>query len=215
MQIKTDIHSTHLNDRTICPSFVLIRSVAHCSHIIIIALVEVERWKTVDCVCISEACNLEVKILQGFLCREPGPSFPEFFIFILSESQVSLRSSVEPKKAYVRICYVQVCMHTYRISVQCLNSACACYLLVVIKLIKEGNTFHILWSEMDVEVKNQAICNWRQTWNDLACMCLCLISVQYSSNTVFWCLHISVDTMFKIFHYCIYTFILISIWWYQ
>lgn len=163
MQIRTDIHSTHLNDRTICPSFVLIRSVAHCSHIIIITLVEVERWKTMDCVWISKACHLDVKILQGFLYREPGHAFPEFFIFILSESQVSLRSSVEPKKAYGIICYVQVCMCTYRITVQCLNSVCASYLLVVIKLIKEGNTFHILWSEMDVEVKNQAICNLKQT----------------------------------------------------
>lgn len=123
MQIKTDIHSTHLNYRTICSLFVLTRSVAHCSHTIILTLVEVEWWKTMDCICISKASNLEVKILQGFLYREIGTAFPEILMFILSESHLSLRSSEDPKKVYARICPVQVCMCIYKSSLQCLNFA--------------------------------------------------------------------------------------------
>lgn len=102
LQIKSDIHSSHLNCRTSCPSFVLIRSVPQCSHL------ATAHWKKMDCICINKVCHLEVKILQGFLYRPPGPAFPESPI--LSESQVNVRSSVEPKEAYVRIYYVQVCM---------------------------------------------------------------------------------------------------------
>lgn len=108
MQIKTDIHSTHLNNRSICPLFVLTRSVAYCSNIIIMTLVELECWKTMDCICISGASNLEVKILQSFLYREIGTAFP--VILTLSESHLSPRSSEDPKKVYARICYVQVCV---------------------------------------------------------------------------------------------------------
>ncbi|XP_044059583.1 uncharacterized protein LOC122879491 [Siniperca chuatsi] len=111
IEIKTDNHSTHLNYRSICPSSVLLRSVAHCPHII--TLVLVDHWKTMECVCICKECNLEVKVLQGFLYRERGPAFPEFFISILSESQVSPMSSEESQKAYVRICYVKMPPNLY------------------------------------------------------------------------------------------------------
>ncbi len=120
MQIKTDNHSTHLNYISICSSSALLRCVAHCSDIITPILVD--NWKKMDCICIHKACSLEVKVLQGFLYRELGDALPESLVFILSESKMIPMSS-EESQAYVRICYVQVCKHTYSISAQSLNSA--------------------------------------------------------------------------------------------
>lgn len=122
IQMQTDNHSTYLNYQSICPSSVL-RFVVYCSHVI--SLVRVDYWKTLDCICKCKACNLRVKTLQSFLHRrrERGPAFPEFLIFILTDSQLSLMSSEESKTMCVRIYYVQVCMYIYSISVQCLHFA--------------------------------------------------------------------------------------------
>ncbi|XP_051254264.1 uncharacterized protein LOC127362519 [Dicentrarchus labrax] len=98
IEIKTDNH------RSIRPSAVL-RSMDQSSHIITHVLVD--HWKTVDCICICKAFHLEMKILQGFLCRNFAPAFPEF-IFNLSESKVRPMSSEESNRAFVRIYYVQM-----------------------------------------------------------------------------------------------------------
>ncbi|XP_049926819.1 uncharacterized protein LOC126406539 [Epinephelus moara] len=105
IETQANNDSTHLNHRSICPSSVVPRYVAQCSHITI--FVQVDFWKTLDCI-FCKACSLEGKILQGFLYRELRPAFPELLVFILSESQTSLMSSEQSKKAYVRICYVQM-----------------------------------------------------------------------------------------------------------
>ena len=133
--------SKRLNYIIICPSSVLLRYVAHCSQII--SPVPLDHWKTLYCIC--KTCSLEVKILQRFLHRGLGPVSPEFFVFILYESPMSLTSSEESEKANVRICSVEVCMHTYSISVQSVpvsNSAsvsleyiCVCTISPVLKAI--------------------------------------------------------------------------------
>lgn len=121
MQKKTDNHSTHLNNRSICPSSVFLRSVSHCPYIIVLNLVD--QRKTIDCVCICRECHLEV--LQGYLYRECA--LQKFLILILSESQVRQMSTKET--AYVRICYVKICMYTYNISIMYIVYLCCIYIV--------------------------------------------------------------------------------------
>lgn len=112
-QIKT---GTVFSYRTICTSFVLIRSVAYCLHIMNAVLAEVEQWQTVM-VRVNETCNREVNILQRFSYGGSGPALSQSSISTLSDSQVILMTSVIPLEACIRICFVQVWMHTYNISV--------------------------------------------------------------------------------------------------
>lgn len=92
------------------------RSVPHSSCIN--NLVLVDHWKTDDCICTCKLCNPEVKFLV-LLCGEVRPVVPE--LFILSEIEVSLKSSKHSRKACVRICCEQVCMSTYCISIKCFS----------------------------------------------------------------------------------------------
>lgn len=102
--------------RTISTSFVLLRSVAYCLHIMNAVFAEVEQWQTVDCICVNETCNHEVNILQRFLYGGSVPALPRSSIITLSDSQVILMTSGIPMKVCISICFVQVCMHTYNIS---------------------------------------------------------------------------------------------------
>lgn len=108
-QIKT---GSVFNYRTIFTSFVLLRSVAYCLHIINSVIAEVEQWQTVDCIRVNEICNHEVNILQRLLYGGSGPALPQYSFFTLSDSQVILMTSVIPMEACISICFVQVCMHT-------------------------------------------------------------------------------------------------------
>ncbi|XP_035799571.1 uncharacterized protein LOC118469644 [Amphiprion ocellaris] len=104
LTIETKYHnqSTDLSYRTICTSCLLLRSVADCAHIITPVLVY--NKKTMDYFCICEVCDLEVKILQGFVHRGPRCGFSECLIFILSHIQVSS----EGKRAYISIFCVKI-----------------------------------------------------------------------------------------------------------
>lgn len=104
-QIKS---GTVFSYRTICTSFVLLRSVAYCLHIMNTVLAEVEQWQTVDFIRVNETCNREVNILQRFLYGGSGPALPQSPISTLSDSQVILMTSVIPSEACIRICFVQV-----------------------------------------------------------------------------------------------------------
>ncbi|XP_023287283.1 uncharacterized protein LOC111673679 [Seriola lalandi dorsalis] len=96
--MKTGYHSTYLNYRSICPSSVLLKYAAHCSHVIVL----VDHWETMDCICICKIHNLKVELLRGVLYREVDPAFPESLIFILSESQMPSKyyAKQRPREAF-------------------------------------------------------------------------------------------------------------------
>lgn len=102
IQIKTDNHSTYLNDRSACAS-VLLRSAARCCHIVL-----VDQGKSVDSVCICKTQNLEIILLHCVLYRQFDPAFPPSLIFILTESQVNQIRSESKQSREPYICHIQV-----------------------------------------------------------------------------------------------------------
>lgn len=182
LQTKSDIHSSHLNCRTSCPSFVLIRYVPQSFHL------AMAHCKKMDCICINKVCHLEVK---SFLCRPPWPAFPESPI--LSESQMNFRSSVGPKKAYVRIYYVQVCMCFCAVPLFFHRSFNTWDKLTLKQIYADNDSIVNMLSvkrwEMDVEVKKIRQSAFK---TDLVWPCMYVLIPDFSTVWKQWsCLHLS------------------------